>query len=84
MLYIAPAAVDMTRARPDLHPETRAAGGLTRDATKPGVYSPTGTWGDPTLATPEKGRRLVEAAVESILEEIEYLRQTQLPANVAE
>jgi creatinine amidohydrolase len=83
MLYIAPAKVDMTKATPDLHTHT-SPGGLTRDPAKPGVYSPTGTWGDPTLATPEKGRVLVEAAVESILREIEHLRQTPLAVNLAE
>ena len=84
MLYIAPATVDMTKAIPDLHPESPSGGGLTRDPTKPGVFSPTGTWGDPTLATVEKGRRLVEAEVEAILREIEHLRQSPMPANVAE
>jgi creatinine amidohydrolase len=84
MLHIAPATVDMTRALPDLAPETTAGAGLTRDPSRPGFYSPTGTWGDPTLATPEKGRRLVEAAVESILSEIERLRQTAPPARIAE
>lgn len=84
MLHIVPAAVDMSKAVPDHHPETTPAGGLTRDPSRPGVYSPTGTWGDPTLATPEKGRRLVEAAVASILIEIERLRQTPPLAGVAE
>jgi creatinine amidohydrolase len=84
MLYIAPATVDMTKAIPDLHSESPSGGGLTRDPRKPGLFSPTGTWGDPTLATVEKGRRLVEAEVESILREIEHLRQSRMPANVAE
>jgi creatinine amidohydrolase len=84
MLFIAPEKVDMTKAVADIHPETPAGGGLTRDPTKPGVYSPTGTWGDPTLATPEKGRRLVETEVESILQEIEQLRQTPLPGTAGE
>ncbi len=32
-----------------------------------------------TLATREKGRRVVEATVEGILRDIEILRQSELP-----
>lgn len=49
-------------------------GRLTRDPNSGGTYSPTGTWGDPTLATREKGRIVVEGLVEGILKEIEELR----------
>ena len=74
MLYIAPAAVDMSKAVKDYHP---GAGALTRDPKKAGaVYSPSGVWGDPTLATREKGRIVVEALVQTILGEIEDLRKT--------
>lgn len=73
MLYIAPETVRMDQARKDIHPD-HGPGPLTRnpDASR-GVYSPTGAWGDPTLATVEKGRIWVEAVVRHIVEEIETL-----------
>ena len=72
MLYIAPHTVDMSKAVNDYHRD----GGrpLVRDSTMRGTYSPTGTWGNPTLATREKGRRVTEALVAGILREIEQLR----------
>lgn len=77
MLYIAPESVEMSRAAKDYDGE--AAGPLTRKPSGKGIYSPTGTWGDPTLASREKGERLVEALVAGILAEIEDLRNTALP-----
>jgi creatinine amidohydrolase len=76
MLYIAPDTVNMKRAVKDFNP--RRAGGLTRNpnATR-GIYSPTGAWGDPTLATREKGRITVEALVDAILSEIREMQQIQ-------
>ena len=77
MLYMSPADVDMTKAVKDYHP---GKGGLTRDARKEGMtYSPSGVYGDATLATREKGRRLTEALVATILREIEDLRVAQPP-----
>jgi creatinine amidohydrolase len=38
-----------------------------------GTYSPTGTWGDPTLATRAKGQRIMDALVGGVLREIEQL-----------
>ncbi len=79
MLYIAPETVDMSRAVRDYHPES-SAGGLTRDPNGRGVYSPSGTWGDATLATRDKGRVVVEALVAAILGEIEDLARSRIPA----
>jgi creatinine amidohydrolase len=79
ILYIAPDTVDMTKAVKDYHP-SRGEGGLTRDpAASRGVYSPTGTWGDPTLAAREKGKKLVEALVARILHDIADLEGSRLP-----
>lgn len=78
MLFIAPDSVDMKKAVKDYHAE-KGTGGLTRDPSREGVYSPTGIWGDPTLATREKGRKVTEALVTGILHEIEVLRQMPLP-----
>jgi creatinine amidohydrolase len=72
MLYIVPERVDMNRAVRDDSPDV--PGDLTRDPNGKGVYSPTGTWGDPTLATREKGRIVVEATITGILKDIEQLR----------
>jgi creatinine amidohydrolase len=70
MLYIAPKVVRLARAERDIHPD-RGPGGLTRDpnATK-GVYSPTGSYGDPTLATAAKGKILVEGMVTHLIERV--------------
>jgi creatinine amidohydrolase len=73
MLFIAPATVRMSKAAKDLHPDH--PGPLTRNpnATE-GLYSPTGAWGDPTLATREKGRIVTEATVKAILADIHNLQ----------
>ena len=77
MLYIAPETVDMSKAVKDFH--GKGGGGFTRNPKGPGIYSPTGSWGDPTLATREKGRIVVEATVAGTLRDIEVLRAAPLP-----
>lgn len=85
MLYIAPASVEMRKAVKDYHkrPDGRSTGRLTRDPKvaerNEGIYSPTGSWGDPTLATREKGKIIAEATATAILKQIETLRQAALP-----
>ncbi len=77
MRYIAPESVDMSKAIKDYTPDK---GPLTRNPNNPqGTYSATGIWGDPTLATKEKGEKLVEAIVSGILRDIEALRSRDLP-----
>ncbi len=78
MLYIAPESVRMKKAVRDLNPNQ--PGGLTRDPKGKGTYSPTGAWGDPTLATREKGQAVTESLVSTILKDIDDLRQTPLPS----
>jgi creatinine amidohydrolase len=73
VLSIAPETVDMAKAAKDYHP---GPGPLTRTPGRPGVYSPTGIYGDATLATAEKGRRVLEALVAGICADIEALRNT--------
>lgn len=72
MLYISPESVDMSKAVKDYdaRPNRR---GLTRDPEGPGHYSPTGIWGDPTLASREKGEIIVETTVKEIIKEIKDL-----------
>jgi creatinine amidohydrolase len=75
MLWIAPDAVDMSKAVKDFDPGGK--GPLTRRRPAPGeagTYSPTGVYGDPTRATAEKGRAFAEALVAGIVAEIEDLR----------
>jgi creatinine amidohydrolase len=72
MLYIAPETVNMSKAIKDFdsRPGRR---GLTRNPEGEGHYSPTGIWGDPTLASKEKGKVLVETAVKEIIKQIKDL-----------
>lgn len=73
MLYMYPDRVDMQRAVAELNPR-RGPGPFSRDpSAEYGVYSPSGAWGDPTLATAEKGRVLTEALIEHITQAIEQL-----------
>jgi creatinine amidohydrolase len=73
MLYMYPDRVDMAKAVKDDDPQGK--GPLSRRPGVPGTtYSPSGVWGDATLATREKGRVVVEAMVAGMLREIEALR----------
>jgi len=74
MLYMAPATVDMKKAAKDYHPSSER--GLTRKPGGRGSYSPTGIFGDATLATRAKGEQITKALVTGVLKEIEELRQT--------
>ena len=78
MLYIDPSSVDMSKAVKDYHPST-GRGGLRRQRGEPGTYSPTGIWGDPTLATREKGQTVTETLVKGILADIESVRRQAPP-----
>jgi creatinine amidohydrolase len=77
MLYISPESVDMSKAVKDYdaRPNRR---GLTRNPEGSGHYSPTGIWGDPTLATREKGRVIVETTVKEIVKEVQALIDLKL------
>jgi creatinine amidohydrolase len=79
MLYIDPAAVTMTAAARDYSPAVTNPFQLTRRQGANGTYSPTGTWGDPTLATRDKGRVIVEGLVTTLRGEIEELRRATPP-----
>ncbi len=78
MLYIAPGDVDMKKAVKDYHPWQGR--GLTRDPKREGTYSPTGIWGDPTLATREKGRKVTEFLVARIVKDLQELHDSPLPS----
>jgi creatinine amidohydrolase len=80
MLYMYPDRVDMSKAAKDFHPGVSP---LVRDSARAArdgrTWSRTGIFGDATLATRQKGRVVVEAHVEDILEEIEALRRMPIP-----
>jgi creatinine amidohydrolase len=71
MLYVAPKSVDMKKAAKDF---PQGNGPLQWKDPKAPRYSPSGIYGDATLATREKGQKLVRAQVEFIVREIEDLR----------
>jgi len=72
MLYIAPETVTMDKAVKEFDARPNRPG-LTRDPKGKGSFSATGIYGDPTLASWEKGRIIVEATVVEILKQIEEL-----------
>ncbi len=79
MLYIAPETVDMTKAARDI-PQNDGPGPLTLNPSNSnGRYSPTGIYGDATLATKEKGKVVIEAMVVGINREINFLRKEHVP-----
>jgi creatinine amidohydrolase len=69
MLAIAPELVDMTRARPSpVSPCGPVPGPLSPYDPRAPNYSPSGSLGDPTLASIDKGSRLLAAILEDLME----------------
>jgi creatinine amidohydrolase len=77
MLVIAPTRCDMSRAVKD-YDESQLPG-LSRQPDAGKTYSPSGVWGDATLATRAKGERIVAGYLRVLLEDIEALRSAPLP-----
>ncbi len=78
VLYMQPAAVRMEKAVAD--GLTGATGPLTRDAAnRAGHYSPSGVYGDATLATWQKGQVVTEAKLAHILRDLDALAAAPLP-----
>jgi creatinine amidohydrolase len=74
LLYMAPAVVRMEKAQKDDHEEK--PGGLTRNPeAETGIYSPTGAWGDPTLASKEKGEIISNALLKYLIIKITQFAQ---------
>jgi creatinine amidohydrolase len=70
MLALAPDLVEMNRAEPSPAIGQTAPGPLTPlDATSPN-YSRSGSYGDPTLATPAKGKILLAAMLDDLNEQV--------------
>jgi creatinine amidohydrolase len=77
MLYMAPETVDMNKAVKEYHPG-RTKGRLSRDPKTEFTYSPSGVFGDATLATRAKGEVIANAMLAGILREIGELRAAPL------
>jgi creatinine amidohydrolase len=72
MLAIAPELVDMTMAEPmPFSPAGPARGPLSPDDPSAPNYAPSGSFGDPTLATPDKGSRVLTAILADMVEAAE-------------
>jgi len=71
MLYVAPQSVEMRRAGKDF---PHGTGPLQWQDPKAPMFSPSGVFGDATLATRDKGEKLVRAQVDFIVRELESLR----------
>ncbi len=67
MLYLAPETVDMKLAVKDYHPDN---GYLSRENVVGKTYSKTGIFGDPTLASVDKGKIIVDNLIKYITEQI--------------
>ena len=65
------AQVDVDKAEAWMPPTMEAKGPFSRSDADSPRYSPSGVWGDPTLASEEKGRRLLAAMVEDLLAAVE-------------
>ena len=75
LLAIAPETVDMSKAVRDYHPSNLSGlRKLTRNPLTPGTYSPSGVYGDATLATKAKGEDIVRAELKRILADIDELK----------
>jgi creatinine amidohydrolase len=79
MLAIDAGAVDMSKAVADYGAGKGGAGPLSTDPKSP-RYSPSGIYGDATLASVEKGRLLLDGITRIILSQIEELRHATPPA----
>ena len=69
MLHIAPQGVDMSRAVDD---GAEGQGRLTRNRGQ-GTFSASGVYGQPTLASADKGRVIAEILLRHCLDEVEQL-----------
>jgi creatinine amidohydrolase/Fe(II)-dependent formamide hydrolase-like protein len=78
VLYMEPGAVRMERAVADGLGDD--AGPLTRDSgNRAGHFSPSGVFGDATLATWHKGELVTEAKLAHILVDLDALAAAPLP-----
>ena len=79
MLVIAPETVNMKEAVTDYDDSGLPGLSPRPDAGK--TYSPSGVWGDATLANRGKGEKIVAARMKEMLADIEALRVAKVPAS---
>lgn len=89
LLYLRGDLVNLREARPDFPPQQSEFFYWDLQSPSPvffqeffSRYSQTGTLGDPTKATSEKGRRFLEAAVETLVRLISDLRAREIRPRV--
>lgn len=84
MLYIAPKVVDMKKADKDYGQQKGAGIWPTRSLTPKNplytIYNPSGTYGDATLATKEKGKIFIGDVLSVISKDIEDLEKAEIPS----
>lgn len=84
MLAIAPEIVEMSRAEASPPVAQATPGPLTRSNKTSPNYSRSGSFGDPTLATLEKGGALLAAMLDDLLEQVaSFLAERSGPASRA-
>jgi creatinine amidohydrolase len=85
MLAINSEMVQLDKAQKDYH-QRKGRGPFTRDPkAETGLYSPTGAWGDPTKATLEKGKTILEIYVREISQFLEkFSRDDFRPKEIEE
>ena len=75
LLVIARERVALDKAQTWTPPAMAASGPFSRCDPDNPRYSPAGVWGDPTLASKDKGRRLLAAMLDDLLAAVETLQQ---------
>ena len=75
LLVIARERVAPDKAQTWTPPAMAASGPFSRSDPDNPRYSPAGVWGDPTLASKDKGRRLLAAMLDDLLAAVETLQQ---------
>ena len=80
LLHVAPHQVDMTKAVKEFGTDsTRAQRAMGNRPAGRLTYSASGIFGDPTLATAEKGKLVIDAVVAEAVKNIEQVRRAPLP-----
>jgi len=75
LLVIARERVALDKAQAWITPAVAASGPFSRSDPDNPRYSPAGVWGDPTLASEDKGRRLLAAMLDDLLAAVETLQR---------
>lgn len=80
LLAIAPGAVDMRQAVREYGASPETGGRMIGNRPeRDGVLSPSGVFGDATLATADKGRRIVDGVIDAVVRDVQALRAAPLP-----